>query len=243
MLKKTLCGCAVLGALPFMAAAPAMADINDTTFDTSLTVTPAKAGTKKHPKPLKLTLNMQGGTKSGTGNPSTSQALKVALPSTIKWNGAKWKGTGARCSVSRVNRERSLRSCAKAEIGTGHVDAASGTLNEPIDVTAVVADGGNLGLYLDATSPLPIQTMLLGKVSKSGVINVAIPKNVQEPVTGVKSSIKTLTFTISGTRKVNGTKVGALSSVGCKGGKYSVKTTNVFTDGSLTDTASATCRK
>ena len=48
---------------------------------------------------------------------------------------------------------------------------------------AYVTTSGNLGLWLDADAPLPIHEMLEGKVRR-GVINVAIPLNVQEPVVG-----------------------------------------------------------
>lgn len=244
MLKKTLTGCALAGVLTLSLAGPAMADIADSTLDTTLKVTPAKAGTAKSPKPLKLTLGIEGGTKSGTGMPSTTTRLKVQLPSGIVWNGKAWPKK-QRCDVNRVNRERSLKSCPKgAIVGKGHVTAlaGNGALVEEIDVTAVVTSAGNLGLYLDATVPVPIQTMIEGKVSKKGLIDVAIPANIQQPALGVRSSIKTLTFSLEGKTRVKGRSMGVVASTGCKK-SWKMKVTNVMTDGSLTDIASASCRR
>lgn len=244
MLNKILTGCALAGVLTLSIAGPAMADVANSTLDTSLKVSPAKAGTPKKPKPLELTLRMEGGTKTGTGMPSTSTRLKVQLPSGIVWNGKAWPKK-QRCDVNRVNRERSLKSCPKgAIVGKGHVTALAGdgSLVEEIDVTAAVTSAGNLGLFLDATVPVPIQTMLEGKVSKTGLIDVAIPANIQQPALGVRSSIKTLTFTLEGKTKVKGRSMGVVASTGCKK-SWKMKVTNVLTDGSLTDTASASCRK
>ena len=244
MLNKILTGCALAGVLTLSIAGPALADVANSTLDTSLKVSPAKAGTPKKPKPLELTLRMEGGTKTGTGMPSTSTRLKVQLPSGIVWNGKAWPKK-QRCDVNRVNRERSLKSCPKgAIVGKGHVTALAGdgSLVEEIDVTAAVTNAGNLGLYLDATVPVPIQTMLEGKVSKTGLIDVAIPANIQQPALGVRSSIKTLTFTLEGKTKVKGRSMGVVASTGCKK-SWKMKVTNVLTDGSLTDTASASGRK
>ena len=107
-------------------------------------------------------------------------------------------------------------------------------------MTAYVLTNGNLGLWLEGT-PLPLNTMLEGKVKGSG-INIAIPLNIQEPAPGVPSAIKTLSFGLNGKTKVKGKTRGVIESTSCAG-KWTLKFQNVMTDGSLSDSASAACKK
>jgi hypothetical protein len=237
MRKKTLAA-ALTGALAFSMAGVAYADINDTTFDlSSFSVSPAKSGTSKKPKPVTLKLGVTGGTKSGTGQPSTSTSLKITLPKGLKWNGKAW-ASGKRCSKG----VRSDSDCPRgSRIGSGNVDAQALSTTEKITVTAYVLTNGNLGLWLEGT-PLPLNTMLEGKV-KGQIITVAIPANIQNPVPGVPSSIRTLAFSLSGKTKVKGRTRGVVESTACSGRKWTLKFQNIMTDGSLTDTRSVPCRK
>jgi hypothetical protein len=239
---KVILGGALVGALTLAMTATALAQT--TTMDASLRLSPSKAGTSKKPKPVKLTLGIQGGTQSGTGQPDTSTRIKVQLPKGIKWNGKLWP-KAKRCSASRATAQGSMGVCPKgSKIGSGHVTAlgGGGGVVEEIDLTAFVTTGGHLGLFLEATQPVPIATMLEGKVSGQ-TINVGIPANIQEPVTGVPTGIRTLTFTVNGKTKVKGKTRGALESSGCSGGKWTSKVTNVLRTGTLTDSPSVSCRK
>ena len=242
MRRKTLAA-ALTGALALSMTSVAYADINDTTFDlTQFTVSPAKSGTKKKPKAVKLSLGVVGGTKSGSGQPSTSTALKITLPKGLKWNGKAW-AKSKRCSVSKANMKHSDSVCPKgSKVGSGHVDATALGTKEPIDVTAYVTTTGGLGLWLKASAPLPISAMIEGKV-KGNVINVAIPLNIQEPAPGVASAIETLNFSLNGKTKVKGKTRGVVESTSCSGKKWTLKFQNVMTDGSLTDTSSVACKK
>ena len=133
---------------------------------------------------MTLKLGVKGGTKSGTGQASTSTALKITLPKGLKWNGKAW-ASSKRCSVSKANSQKTDKVCPKgSKIGSGHVDATALGTKEPIDVTAFVTTSGNLGLFLKADVPLSIRVMLEGKV-KGNVINVAIPSQIQEPLPNV----------------------------------------------------------
>jgi hypothetical protein len=237
MRKKTLAA-VLTGAFAFSMVGVAYADINDTTFELSqFSATPAKSGTSKKPKPVSLKLGVKGGTKSGTGQPSTSKSLKITLPKGLKWNGKAWP-SNKRCSPT----VRSDADCPKgSKIGTGSVDAQALVTNEKITVTAYVLKNGNLGLWLEGT-PLPLNTMLQGKV-KGQVITVGIPMNIQEPVAGVPSSIRTLSFGLNAKTKVKGKTRGVVESTGCKGGKWTLKFQNIMTDGSLSDSRSVKCKK
>jgi hypothetical protein len=237
MRKKTLAA-VLTGAFAFSMVGVAYADINDTTFELSqFSASPAKSGTKKKPKRVTLKLGVKGGTKSGTGQPSTSTSLKITLPKGIKWNGKAW-AKSKRCSKSvKANNQ-----CPKgSKVGTGHVDAEALGTPEAIDVTAYVLTNGNLGLFL-VGSPLPLETMLEGKV-KGNVITVGIPINVQEPIPNVPSSIRTLSFSLSGKTKVKGKTRGVVESTGCSNGKWTLKFQNIMTDGSLNDSRTVKCKK
>jgi hypothetical protein len=240
-MRKVIIGGALAGALTLAVTTTALAQ---TTMDTSLRVGPAKAGTAKKPKPVSLTLGIEGATQSGTGQPDTSTSIRVQLPKGIKWNGKLWP-KAKRCSVSRANAQGSFSVCPKgSRIGSGHVTAlgGNGAVVEEIDLDAFVTTGGGLGTFLTATQPLPINAMLEGKVSGQN-INIAIPPNIQEPVTGVPTGIRTLNITLNGKTKVKGKTRGALESSACSGGRWTAKVTNLLRSGSLTDSASATCRK
>ena len=147
MRKKTLAA-ALTGALAFSMVGVAYADINDSTFELSqFSATPSKSGTKKKPKAVNLKLGVKGATKSGTGQPSTSTALKITLPKGLNWNGKAW-AKSKRCSVSKATQAKSDSVCPKgSKVGSGHVDAVALGTKEPIDVTAYVTTSGNLGLF------------------------------------------------------------------------------------------------
>jgi hypothetical protein len=240
-MRKVIVGGALVGALTLAATTTAVAQ---TTMDTSLRLSPSKAGTAKKPKPVSLTLGIEGGTQSGTGQPDTSTRLRVQLPKGIKWNGKLW-AKAKRCSVSRANAQGSFGVCPKgSRIGGGHVTALGGNggVVEEIDLDAFVTTGGGLGLFLTATQPVPINAMLEGKVNGQ-TIDVAIPQNIQEPVTGVATGIRSLTFTLNGKTKVDRKSRGVLESTACSGGRWTAKVTNIMRGGTLTDSPSVACRK
>jgi hypothetical protein len=242
-LRKVFLGGALVCALSLVVAGPAAA-ATSTTMDASLKATPAKAGTKKKPRPVTLTLGIEGGTVSGTGQPAPTTKLHVVLPKGFVWNGKSWPSK-ARCDISVVNKSKSTSSCpAGSKIGTGHVTALAnnGGIVEEIDVTAYVTKTGSLGLFLNADRPVPIATMLDGKV-RGRTIDVAIPTNIQEPVTGVKSGIKTLRFTLNGKAKIKGARHGIVESTSCTGNKWTAQVTNLLQDGSVTKSASAPCHR
>ncbi len=242
MRKKTLAA-VLTGALALSLVGVAYADINNTTFELSkFSASPGKSGTKKNPKAVTLSLGVKGGTKDGTGQASTSKALKITLPKGLNWNGKAW-AKGKRCDLKAANKKKSDSVCPKgSKVGSGHTDAVALGTKEPIDVTAYVTTSGGLGLWLKASQPLPINEMLEGKLN-GNVITVNIPGNIQEPVVGVPSAIETLSFSLNGKTKVDGKSRGVIESTSCSGGKWTLKFQNVMTDGSLSDSRSVNCKK
>jgi hypothetical protein len=240
--RKMTLGVALVSVLALSIPGVAMANIADSTLDVSMKLAPAKPGTKKKPRPVALTLGMAGGTKSGTGQASTSTRLDIQLPKGIAWNGKKWPKK-ARCSIGDVAMKKSTATCPKgAIVGKGHVTAlgGNGAIVEEIDVTAFVTEAGDLGLFLKADVPVALRAALNGKVTGQK-ISVAIPSNIQEPVPGVPTAIKSLRFTLSGKTKVDGKTRGIIES-NAPAKRWTLKLTNVMRDGSLTDSATVAAR-
>jgi hypothetical protein len=195
------------------------------------------AGTPSKPRPASLSIQIAQRTLSGTGQPATSKALNITLPKEFKWQGATWPKR-LRCDPIKANSAKSNSVCPRGSaLGKGHVTATAGDggIKSEIDVTPYVTKRGALGLWLSTSTPLPIHQMLIGTVSKSRIVKVAIPSNIQQPLVGVKSAIQNLRFSL--TRGV--------VSTGCPAStKWTLKFQNVYDDGgSATASATAPCRK
>jgi hypothetical protein len=239
-MTRKIIGGLLLGSLLLAVPAVALAvDHGDTHMDLTFKTTPKskKAGTRTNPRPASLSIEIAQHTLSGTGQPATSKALNITLPKEFKWQGATWPKR-LRCDPIKANAAKSDRVCPRGSaLGKGHVTATAGDggIKSEIEVTPYVTKSGDLGLWLSTNTPLPIHQMLIGKVSKSRIVKVAIPTNIQQPLVGVKSAIQTLRFSL--TRGV--------VSTGCPASKaWSLRFQNVYDDGgSATATAKTACRR
>jgi hypothetical protein len=239
-LTRKVIGSLLAGALLLAIPAAALAaDHGDTHMDLTFTTTSKSraAGTASKPRPASLSIAIAQTTLSGTGQPATSKALNITLPKELRFVGRSWPKK-LRCDPLKANQLKSNSACPKGSaIGRGHVTATAGDggLKSEIDVTPYVTTSGDLGLWLATNTPLPIHQMLIGKVANNRTIKVAIPSNIQQPLTGVKSAIAQMRFSL--TRGV--------VSTGCPASKkWTLKFQNVYDDGgSTTATAKAPCRK
>jgi hypothetical protein len=226
--------CALLLAVPGAAFADSADTLMNLGFKT--TAKSRKAGTAKQPRPVNLTIEMSQSTKSGTGQPSSSASLNITLPKELRFTAKTWPKK-LRCDSIKANQAKSDRVCPKgSKIGAGHVTATAGdgSLASEIDVRAYVTKTGDLGLWLDTVTPLPIHEMLIGKVTRARTIKVAIPSHIQQPLVGVKSAIRVLRFSLAK----------GVESTGCPASKkWTLRFQNVYTDGSQTKTATAPCRR
>ena len=238
-MTRKIIGSLLAGAL--LLAIPGTALANDTedtlmNVDFKTTSKSSKAGTKSKPRPANLSIEMTQSTRSGTGQPASSAALNITLPKEFRFKGGTWPKK-LRCDPIKANQARSDSACPKgSSIGKGHVTASAGngTLFSEIAVRAYVTTSGDLGLWLSTATPLPINQMLIGKVSKGRTIRVAIPSNIQQPLVGVKSAIRVLRFTLER----------GVESTGCPAAKqWKLAFQNVYTQGSTTDSDTAPCRK
>ena len=236
MTRKILMG-ALAGALLLAVPGVAFASSADTLMNLSFKTTSKskKAGTPKKPRPASISIALTQSSASG-GLASTSKALNITLPKEQRFTGKSWSKK-LRCDPVKANQVKSDSVCPKgSKIGAGHVTAAAGdgSLKSEIDVRAYVTKSGDLGLWLDTLKPLPIHEMLIGKVTGGRTIKVAIPSNIQQPLTGVRTAIEVLQFSL--------TK--GVESTGCPASKkWTLKFQNVYTDGSQTKTATAPCRR
>jgi hypothetical protein len=232
-LTRKLIGGVLAGALLLCVPAVALADSGDTLMNVGFTTKSKQAGTKKKPRTTGLSIQLTQSTRSGAGQPATSSALKITLPKELRFKGGK-----QRCDPVKANSAMSDRVCPKdSKIGSGHVTATAGNgaLSSEIDVRAYVTKAGDLGLWLDTTTPLPIHQMLIGKVTGGRTIKVAIPSNIQQPLAGVKSAIRTLRFSLAR----------GVESTGCPAAKqWKLSFQNVYDDGSSrTGSDTAPCRR
>jgi hypothetical protein len=240
--KKSVLG-ALVGVLALAVAAVAIANpASDTTLDVTTSVTPKKAGTKSNPKPVVFTLTMEGGTVSGTGQPSTSTAINALVPSTMVMQSKKWP-KGKRCDIDEVNQQKTDAVCPKgSKVGTGssQAKAGNGSITQNLALTAHVIKNGNIGFFLNGSTPVQTQVMLESKV-KGRQLNTAIPPNVQEPVPGFPTGITLLKVKFNGKTKIKGHATGILESKGCKNKEWEFTITNVYRDGSKKDSDSVAC--
>ncbi len=246
MKGRTLAG-ALAGALLLAVPGSAFASHENTlmNLDFSTSSTSRNAGTKANPNPVNMNIEVTQSTRSGTGQPETSTDLNITLPKQYRFLGKSWPRR-LRCNPQKANQARSDSACPRrSKIGDGHVTATGGdgAFVEEIDVRAYVTTGGDLGLWLSATAPLPINEMLVGEVSRARKIEVGIPTNIQEPLTGVKSSIRRLQFRLNKRTRIRGETRGVVESVGCGSGRrWTLAFQNVYQHGSTTDSDTAACR-
>jgi hypothetical protein len=236
-LTRKVIGGVLAGALLLCVPAIALADSGDTLMKVGFTTKSKQAGTKKKPRTTGVSIQLNQSTRSGAGQPATSSALNITLPKELRFKGGAWPKK-QRCDPIKANAAMSDRVCPKGSgIGSGHVTATAGNgaLSSEIAVRAYVTKSGDLGLWLDTTTPLPIHQMLIGKVTGGRTIKVAIPSNIQQPLAGVKSAIRTLRFSLAR----------GVESTGCPAAKqWKLSFQNVYDDGSrITGSDTASCRR
>ena len=251
-MRKSVIGALVaVLALAFASVAYAIGEGTAANTQTSIAVSKVSStgGTKKKPKQqpnIRLTIDSK--TKSGTGQPATSTAIKTTLPSGWKFNTKSWP-KAARCSAAKANAQQSAAACPKGSKvagGSTLVFANGGGIKRTLSLSAYVLTDGNMGTFVStAPGEAPaVKRMLIGKVS-GGTWNVAVDKVVQEPVTGFPTGISVLDFKFSNaTAKVKGKTIGIAQSTGCSGGSWTFKVQNTYRDGKGTPaTDKVKCKK
>jgi hypothetical protein len=202
-------------------------------------VSPSKAGTKKKPRNVKLSV-----TTTTTPKDSTAFATKKAVlyfDKNLVFGGKKF----ASCTVAKV--QAAEKNCPKgSKVGSGSATGTALRQVAPLTVTAFNGPGGkSLLLHVVGSDPIAIDSVINAKLSKASgkygmKLTVPIPDSLQQPVPGVFATLTKFATNVKGTSK--GTPYVGLK--GCSGGKLHFKGTFSFTDGSsLGATSTAKCSK
>ena len=237
MPKHLVAAIAAITAIAF--ASVAVAQTQDASMKVSLS--PKKAGTKRHPRNSSLKLTI-----ANNDVHKTLRQLDVQLPKTVAVSG---KGLMA-CKEPTLQSD-GPSACPKGSIaGKGIANAAVG-VDQPapvplqFDVTAVVVGKNGLDFFLHGTN-LAVNATATGRIrktSKGPKLVVKIPQQAQQPTPGVYAGLVDLTATIakkSGTHKL-------IATTGCRHHKQKFSTVLHFAQnparpaGTAKASASSTC--
>jgi hypothetical protein len=218
-------------------AGPAWAVNADQTI--SIKLKPTKAGTKKKPANVKITVQTDTTPKDAVAF-ATKQAV-IHFDKNLIFNPKKFKT----CSAATIQaNEASCPKGSKVGGGTSIGTAIGQTSN--LTVTAFNGPSGKFMLHVTASTPLQIdgviQATLKKDTGKFGYkLVVPIPDNLQQPVPGVFATLKQFITSTSGTSK----GVPYVGLIGCPSSKkLSFKGDFTYTDGtSLSATDTVACKK
>ena len=212
-----------------------------------------KAGTKKKPKSVgKLTVDL-----SVTADPSNpgetgsfaTQRTVIFFDKNLVFNGAKFPS----CTAVQAYNNKGLpqAACKKAKVGGGQAQGVALGQIQNLTVTGWNGPKGkSLLLRVQGDTPLAIDSLLVGKLSKASgkfgtKLTVDIPSDLQKPLgpeTAVFATLTRFLTTVGGTTKK---KLPYVGLAGCpKNKQLQFKGDFTFTDGSTqSPTDTVACRK
>jgi hypothetical protein len=200
-----------------VAAAPAVAQLPETSFTFKGKVSPKKAGTKANPQGVKLIGDVKWTTETPGVEPPIITKANILLPKTGAWNGGKYKT----CSKSVLNRKGPKGCNPKSIMGkaTG-VALADNVITKP-DVTMVNGGKSTLWAYTVLYNPALVKEPVKLSIKKlSGSkwgyrTSFSVPETLQI-VAGVPISLQSLHFEVGGKKYAKN----LITTTGCKGGKH-----------------------
>lgn len=172
----------VVVALVTVAGGSAMARAQGTspiTMSLDATVTPNKAGTKKHPQGVKLAVTAKFDI-SEAYDPPLVDPVTVLFPKGGLYNGAKYP----KCSETTLAR-KGVSGCPKGSImGKGSGKAMADDVPTYPKVTIVNGGARRVYFYTVLTNPARVQAPIVGKITKlsgqySYKLQAQIPKSLQ----------------------------------------------------------------
>jgi hypothetical protein len=181
-------------------AAPAMAQVPETTFNSVSKITPKKAGTKKHPQGVKLSGRLEFKTVTQGVEPPIITGGDVLLPKGGTYNGGKYKT----CSGAKMRKEQTTDICPKASImGSGKGVAFADNVDAKPTVTFVNGGKSTLWAFTTLYNPALVQEPIAIKIKKlSGSkwayrASFRVPK-VLQVVAGVPITLRSFNYNIGG---------------------------------------------
>ena len=238
-MRKTF-ALAITGALILVLGVAGVAQAVNSKQTIAVKLAQSKAGTSSKPKSVGLLTVDLKVAKDPSDAPFATSKTVIHFDKNLVFNGAKFP------SCTEAQARTGAAACTKAKIGGGAaVGLALGQV-ENLKITAYNGPGGkSILLHVVGAQPLQIDTVINGKLKpdtgKFGrKLDVTIPPNLQQPLTGVFATLTSFVTKVGGTSK--GTPFVALK--GCSGGKLHFKGDFTFTDGSKQSPVSTTaCKK
>lgn len=187
-------------------AAPATAQIPETTFQSKAKISPMKAGTKKNPRGIQLTGSLRFNTITQGVEAPIITGGDVLIAKGGVWNGGKY----AKCSKRTMNRSQSTDKCpAKSIVGAGSGVAFADTVDAAPDVTFV--NGGKSMLWAFTTlynpalvrEPVPIRIKKLRGGRWAYRASFRVPK-VLQVVAGIPVTLRSFNYKIGGKFRIPG---------------------------------------
>lgn len=221
---------AVAAAIALIAAATAFAaQVN--TYSVKGSTKPAKAGSKKHPKPIALKFSYSVGEQSGL-RPSPVKRY------TIGFYGVRDNGRGfPACSARKINAAGDDSVCSKkAVVGTGSVHNLAGNTADPsntslkCDLGLTIYNGGQgkAALFLHGAPPQCVVTISQAidaryvKFKGGTALQFTVPSSLLHPLNGIDNAVVNVTSKI---KKRTAKGHGYFESFKCKGSKRPIQVT------------------
>lgn len=187
-------------------AAPATAQVPETTFTSKAKVTPKKAGTKKNPQGVQISGNLKFNTITQGVEPPIITGGDVLLPKAGSYNGGKYKS----CSGSKMRNAQTWEVCPKESImGAGSGVAFADNVDAKPDVVFVNGGASTLWAFTTLYNPALVQEPIAIKIkklksSKWGYrASFRVPEILQV-VAGVPITLRDFSFKIGGKFKIIG---------------------------------------
>jgi hypothetical protein len=189
-------------------------DASPTIVHVDAKVTPNKAGTKKKPQAVKLSVKSTWNTP-GDGEKPIVQSAKVFFPVGSLYNGAKYP----KCSQNLLARNGPA-ACPKGSImGKGGGSAFADQVITHPRITVVNGGANRVYLFTVLDNPARVQAPVPGVIKKLNdpkwayELDLTVPK-VLQIVAGVPIALRDITITSGSSSK------DWLATTGCKGGKW-----------------------
>jgi hypothetical protein len=181
-------------------AAPATAQVPETTFKATAKITPKKAGTKKNPQGIKISGNLEFKTITQGVEPPIITGGDVLLPKGGTYNGGKYKS----CSGAKMRQAQSTDVCDKKSImGKGDGVAFADNVDAKPDVVFVNGGKSTIWAFTTLYNPALVQEPIQLKIKKLNSskwgyrASFQVPKILQV-VAGVPITLRSFNFAIGG---------------------------------------------
>ena len=215
-------------------------------------VSPTKAGTKKAPKNVVVTIHGHtdpGKKDDGTDDQPIMQSVKVSFAKGLVLNPKPFKT----CDFKKAEAEGSKACPAAAKIGGGVAAAMVGTQAIEAQLGLYKIDNNTVAFTIDVNA-FNITTSVRAPFASSSdskydkTINLGIPAAIQQPVPGVDAKVTDMKLTIDGKAKVKQGKktvsVSYVQTTSCpSAGKWEFLGEFQSSVGKLDATSEVACKK